>query len=450
MNRREYFLKALRAGAGKKRVWVNSVFTVVQGVAPGFTVEDYPYRLVQTEEGLFFNDPSTGGLTLIDDPIPDEPLFEFQEELFLQPGDIENYAGPGELHTTYGNAYVNQMLLVIPFGPTIPFIAGYVDVEVIEGEVVKRLIDDPENDDGVSLAPDGKIYCRQYLTFCDYALATVGYAPQAVVSVTPKSMQGHPDRRKLRDALVKEFEGKLDDPAVVAKIGDALEKLDYDWLRDDPSFQFYMSDPGKLMSGVRKKLFSMVGGESPFSDGTTVEFIAKSLEEGIDTDHMVALNNSLRYGSYNRGSQTKLGGESTKTIYRMLGTARITEVDCQTRVGIPTKITAFNKKRMVGYYILEQGQSLLLTAENVNTYVGKVVDMRSPLSCKAGREPDTGEPGKGKNVCAHCMGVALAEQPNGLSAAAAGLGGRFLTLFLKKMHAGSLKTTKWDFKERIS
>lgn len=450
MLKRDFFLKGLRAGAGKKRAWVNSLFTVVTGVAPGFKLETFAYSLEQTEQGLAFHDPATGGLTLIEDAPHGEPLLEFLEELVLQPGDIDNYEGPGELRTTYGNAFINQIVLVYPFGNTIPFISGHFNLDTVEAEIVKRLIDDPVEDDGESLAPDGKIYTRQYLMFCDYALSNVAYAPIAVVSTTPKSMMGHPDRYRIRDEEMQKYAGRLNDPAVVAAIGEVLEKLDYEYLRDDPSFQFYMSDPGKLMSGVRKKLFYMFGGESPFEDGTTVEFIAKSLVEGLDTDHMQVINNSLRYGSYSRGSQTKLGGESTKTIYRMLGTAQITEEDCGTLVGIPTQITAFNKKRMTGYYILEAGRSVLLNAENIDRYVGQVVDMRTPMACKTGRDPTTGEPGKGKNVCARCMGVALAEQPNGLAAAAAGLGGRFLTLFLKKMHSGSLKTAKWDFKARIS
>ncbi|MFO5979439.1 hypothetical protein ACLBSL_32665, partial [Klebsiella pneumoniae] len=87
---------------------------------------------------------------------------------------------------------------------------------------------------------------------------------------------------------------------------------------------FYDTKHSKLFGGVRKKVFGMFGGEAPFQDGTSVEYIGKSLEEGIDTDHMPVMNNSLRYGSYNRGAQTALGGESTKTNYRMVGTVRIT------------------------------------------------------------------------------------------------------------------------------
>jgi hypothetical protein len=452
MNKREFFLKGLHAGAALKRTWVNSLMSVVVGQAAGFHVEPYPYQVRINEQGMFFNDPERGGeVTYLEDYTPGEPLLHFLDEFILNPGELVNYVGDQPLVTTYGNVLVNYMMLVLPFGATIPFIAGQVDVEKqVESEIVKRLIDDPVEDDGVSPAPDGKIYVRQYLKFCDYALSLMAYGPLVVTSVSPKSLQGHPDRDKVRAEEMEKNKDRLDDPATVAKIGARLGELDMEWLKDDPSFGFYMSNKGKLLDAARKRQFYMFGGESPFEDGTSVQFIHKSLEEGIDTDHMTVMNNSTRAGSYNRGAQTKLGGESTKTIYRMLGTTRIVEDDCGTPFGIPTKITAFNKKRMTGYYIQQNGKSLLLTDENIDQYVGKIVDMRSAMSCRTGRNAETGEPGKGKNVCAACMGTALSEQPNGLSAATAGLGGRFLTLFLKKMHGSTLRTTHWDLKERIT
>lgn len=456
MLKRDFFVKALNAGAGKKRAWVNSVFSLVVGHAPGFKDTHYWYK-TKIEDGLMYfkdpdhdmivhADPNLGGAgpdqaawTQIDDYVPGQPLFGWKDELVIQPSEVQNYLSTEPLATTYGNAFFNHMALVLPFGKTLPYMTGKIDVKDIEKEIVERLIDDPADDDGLHNAPDGKIYARQYLHFCDNALSLMAYATSIVASASRKSMVAHPQRNAVRAALVEQYKDQLNDPAIVAKIGNALEDLDREWLKGDVSEGFYKSDDSKFFGGTRKRMFYMFGGESPFEDGTQVQFIQKSLEEGIDTNHMEVMNNSTRFGSYNRGAQTKLGGESTKTIYRMLGTVRIAMPDCGTQVGVPTIVDDYSVKAIVGFTILNGTENILLTQDNVKSYMGQTVHLRGPGVCKA----------EGKNTCAVCAGKALSEQPNGLAAAAAGLGGRFLSLFLKKMHAGALKTTKWDWRRLL-
>ena len=165
---------------------------------------------------------------------------------------------------------------------------------------------------------------------------------------------------------------------------------------------------------------------------------------------MPVMNNSLRYGSYNRGAQTALGGESTKTIYRMVGTVRIIEDDCKTHIGVPTRVDKFNSGELVGYTMVENGKSILITSELISQLLGKVIEIRGPMTCKSGRDVEKGILGRDKNICATCAGKALAENPNGIPAAAAGVGGRFLSIFMSKMHSATLKTVKWDKAARLS
>ena len=227
-----------------------------------------------------------------------------------------------------------------------------------------------------------------------------------------------------------------------------MKDVDDAYLAGDDSEEFYKSK--KKLEGARKKVHYMFGAESAFSDGTKVELIAKSLEEGIDMDKLPVMFNSLRAGSYNRGKQTALGGESTKTIYRMVGTARIVEQDCQTHIGIPVFLMPFIAKDLIGYGMVENGKTTILTAEIMASRMGTLIDVRGPMTCKSGRDVDRGILGKGKNICAVCAGASLAENPNGIPAAAAGVGGRFLSLFLSKMHATVLRTVEWDMHTRIT
>lgn len=449
MNIRDYFLNALNAGAADRRAWVTSVFSLVQESADAWQDDPYPYRLTRQDDGYYYvaphdgNGPQKNELQKIEGATnTDEPLLRFSDRCLIGKGDVLNHQAEHPIDTPYGNVLFNHHVLVVPLGTEIPFQEGHINIGKIEGIIVERLTDDPpvDDDDG-QRSPDGVIYAREYVEFADRALSMVAYNDISVQSITEKSLTGHPDRHKRRAELEAEYEGRLTDPAIIAKIGDELEKLDREWLTGDPSMNFYTVKSGKYFGDVRKKLYYMFGAEAPFSDGTTVDYIAKSLEEGIDVDNFPALVNSLREGSHKRGSLTQLGGESTKTIYRMLGTVRIVEDNCGTTLGLPKDITARNKNRFLGFWVIDSaGENVVLTTRNIDEYVGKTPYLRNPLTCKT----------EGRDVCRRCVGEANAEQPDGIAATAAQVGGRFLNSMLKSMHASSLKTSKWDYMSKIS
>ncbi|MNK85289.1 hypothetical protein D3C87_1051640 [compost metagenome] len=448
MQIREYFMKGLEQGLHKKRQWMNCLFSVVYNINE--FEHHYDYRLYKDEQGLFFFVPgSKDQKEYIEGYKEDVALLHFRDEFILQPNELINYTGPGPLKTCYGNVFVNHLCLILPFGSIFPFQAGLFNLGKIESEILTRLIDDPPgNEDPLIRAPDGKIYVSQYLMFSEHILTLPAYSDGLVTATTKKSLMASPDRNRVRDKWIADNPERLTDPAAIAELSNVLKKLDDEYLSGDESEEFYRSK--KKLEGARKKVHYMFGGESAFSDGTKVELIAKSLEEGIDMDKLPVMFNSLRAGSYNRGKQTALGGESTKTIYRMVGTARIVEHDCGTHIGVPTVLYPFIAKDLVGYSMVKDGKTIVLTPELLQQNMFKTIDVRGPMACKTGRDVDKGILGKGKNICAVCAGSALAENPNGIPAAAAGVGGRFLSLFLAKMHATVLRTVQWNMESRIT
>lgn len=461
MNKRDFFIKGLQSGAGKKRAWVMACFSYIVKDGPRQLFPDYPYRLFKVGEDLYFIDPEPvnptpatellpANLTKIDDYVQGEPLFEWLEPFTLNPGELENYQEPTPLITTPGNVYVNHLIFCLPLGSVIPFMSGHIDMGKVGDKILQLLVDDPDDDDGVSRHPEGKIYCRQLNMHNEYALTLTAWAEDNVVPITPKSLTGHPDREKVKAEEINKYKDRLNDPAIIARIGNKLEALDLEYMQGDPSFNFYMSKKTKLVSGSRKKQFYMFGGEAPFEDGTTMEFISKSLEDGLDINHMQVMVNTQRAGSFSRGFQTRLGGEKTKTIYRMLGTVSVESGDCGDTVGIPIEVNLRFAKSLIGFYHLVNSQPVLITEDNIKALDGTTINLRLPAACKNDSKKKDNEPGKGKNICSVCSGVALAQMPEGIPAAAAAVGGRFMTLALKKMHASSLKTTRWSHQQQIT
>ncbi len=442
MTKNEFFLAAMNAGMFLKRRWINNVFYMTRG-----EVSDNDHWFIRRDsEGIYFNNPETNQFEKIDGITdPNQALLSFQDRITINPGDVGNYVNndAGDLpplDVPAGNVFYNHLCLFLCFGSLIPFQTGFIDIGKIEGIIAEKLIDDPDdNDDPDAMAPDGKIYVRQLQKFVDHSMSLLALAPYEVTSVSRKSLQGHPDGLKVKQEEIERNKERLNDPSVIAKIGDVTEKLDKEWLKDDPTSKFYRVKESKYYSDIRRRQFYMFGGESPFGDGTTVEFISKSLEQGIDTDKLPTLWNSLRYGSFNRGKQTQLGGESTKTIYKMLGTYKIAEEDCGTKVHLPIKVLPEIANTFIGHYHVVNGENIIITRDNIESLIGTTVNLRTLITCKT----------PGFAVCAICAGSAMSIRPDGLAAGSGGVGGRFLTAFLKAMHKATLKTTKWNFKERL-
>lgn len=430
MDKRSYFLKAI-PHCYNLREWVFSIFSVIVEAPDAYKSNPYPYRVVRQENGIYFVNPELdGALTELYIADRNDPIYYARELFVINNGDIANYQGEEPLPSTYASYLVNYLALAVPYGSTVPYQNGYYSAQAVERIVEPIAIDD--DPDPLAKPPAGKLFMRQVTQSADNLLSIVAYNSLFVNSVTKKSMFGHPLARQLRDELMTKYKDQLTDPAIVTRIGDALEALDREWLKDDPSYDFYVQ--AKSFAITRKKMYYMFGAESAFSDGTVVEFMPRSLAEGIDVEKLPAMINSLREGSFNRGAQTALGGEATKTIYRMMGTVTIEGDDCGTRVGIPRYINPVKPEAFLGFYLIEGDQDVLITPANLQQYVGKSPVMRDPMTCKASR----------KNVCKRCVGTVNTEIEHGLPSAIANTGGVFLSVFLALMHGRVLKTKRYN------
>ena len=70
--------------------------------------------------------------------------------------------------------------------------------------------------------------------------------------------------------------------------------------------------------------------------------------------------------------------------------------DCGTSKTIPITITNKNATEYIYRYIVENGKIIQLTSDNINKYIGKTVNMRTPMYCVG--------TGKNKCLCNKCAG----------------------------------------------
>lgn len=436
MHKRDYFLKALRAGAFRYKKWVIQAFSITRNDYVPEDVQEildhFPYELHFNASGYFFFDPEDGHKAVfLEGCLKGEPAFAFREEVVVAKGELDNL--DRGVTTTYGNLLANQTLLVYPFGNKIPYMEGRIDIPRIEKVIERRLQDNPK---AGGVEDPNAIYVHEYQRYNEAALSLAGFTQLCVASATPKTMTTDPKIKVRREELLKQYADRLHDPVIQAKIDQELIAMDKAWLKGDPGEGFYIKD--KSYDVVRKKTFLLQGAEQGFD--VAGEVIPTSLNEGWDIQHLPAMGNSLREGSYNRGALTALGGEATKFNYRIFQNTVVSEEDCGSPYGMEVVIPAGEAAAFVSSSVITPKGLVELTEANIQQYVDRKVLIRSPIYCRT----------QGANFCATCIGKKIATTPHGISTYAADIGSTFMGIMLKSMHGKSLSIAEFEIDKAIN
>ena len=434
MNKRDYFIAACRAEEFRRSNWVISVFAVLREDPEKWKADNYPYRIVQLPTGMWYVNPENRDeLLKIEDAKPNEPMYHPGRLLTITKGEFPNLQ-KDRATVTYGNLLVNFTSVIWPFGNKVPYQEGEITASGMEALIVRRLRDTPEEGQA---REDKFIYVDEYLKFANSMFYLAGLSQICVPAGSVKAMTSSPDIIPLRNKLIAENKDRLHDAATVAKIDAELVKADKAWIKGDAAEHFFLS--GKAYNIIRKKLFLQMGAEMGLDESQNVEYIPQSLAEGWDISKFPAMNNTLRAGSFNRGAQTMLGGESVKWLLRASSNMSVTMDDCGSKLGNLAVISEGNKSKWVGFSIVGDQGPIKVTEENVGSYLGKTLMVRSPMYCKA---PKT-------DFCKICVGDRLAANPTALSSAVAKYGSDFLLLFMAAAHAKALILAKMDYTKTI-
>ena len=175
MNKRDFYLAAIKAEAFLITAWNISCFSIVQEGSEDWKKNPYPYRIVQLGNGHHFVSPDdTTQLVKIIDAPAGQPLFKRLEGVTIDVGELPNVNKT--IYTTYTNILVNALMVIRPFRNKIEFITGRFSAKKIEGMLEKRLAERPENWDGapeeVEGDPDNLIH-QVLLWQLDYLLMGV-------------------------------------------------------------------------------------------------------------------------------------------------------------------------------------------------------------------------------------------------------------------------------------
>ena len=325
------------------------------------------------------------------------------------------------IETTVGRLVMNAILVKDPFKDKIDFINEEFNNKSLEKKYIHGKF------------KDGEITVEEFTRYLDLVMYIEGFANTLSLSATEKAITPPPGKeafkKKMIEGIVKEY-GKdaLKNPTIMAKLEKALSEFDDEYLKGDEANGRLIS--GKVKNMARKKLFLTFGIGNSFKH--EAEPVIDSLDKGIgkDPEKLAILFNDARAGSFSRGAETQQGGVIAKETLRATSDVKILDKDCGNKIYIPILVTKENRVDLVDRYIFDK-KLLLLTKENIDSYIGKVVNMRSPLYCKLEN-----------HLCKYCTGVMLGKYENGVSILATTFGGTVLKESLSKFHGSNLEIVK--------
>jgi len=243
---------------------------------------------------------------------------------------------------------------------------------------------------------ENKINRKQFNSYIEHRDA-LGYWLNGMLAhtISEKMLKPLDKVEKKKAELIKQYEKELSEGNidVMTQISDELVAYAKELLKDDPGMDLYLS--GDLDFGNNYKNNAILKGAVVNKITDEYDFISSSFMSGIEIKDIPAHANSILASQYPASIATADAGYMGKKLLALL---QMMEVDydiedCGTKHLVPIKITKTNSKDMLYTYIDNgSGQLIMLDRDNISSYIGKTVMMRSPMTCVTDK------------ICSKCAG----------------------------------------------
>lgn len=160
-----------------------------------------------------------------------------------------------------------------------------------------------------------------------------------------------------------------------------------------------------------------------------------SLEEGIPKEDLAVFADVLTGGSLSRAVGTRSGGYEAKKLSASFQGVKLATKgsDCHTKHTVKLVLNKHLAGLLNKRYIMVGSRPVLLTTDNMSQYMGKVINLRSPMYCADEQYC---------NICSGELYYEMGVENVGLITNI--IGGSLTTLSMKKMHNTSVELAKMD------
>jgi hypothetical protein len=200
---------------------------------------------------------------------------------------------------------------------------------------------------------------------------------------------------KKRNELFEKFKTDIanNNLSVTEQIEKELIELDKSEKVGDPFFEWYQSgSSGKMgYSGDFKISHIMVGGV-PRGIGTGEFHVSTSnYIDGTKKEELAIFADQMVIAAFMRAKNTAVSGYMSKQITSVFQSLQLAKYgsDCETKRSMSIVITDSMKDTYVGSYL---SNGIKLTYDNIDKYLNKSIDIRSPIICED------------EKICSKCAG----------------------------------------------
>lgn len=247
-----------------------------------------------------------------------------------------------------------------------------------------------------------------------------------------------PDSVKQRkEELISKHKKAIDDGDIftATKIEKELIEMSKEIMKNLPDYEIYESGARGSFGNNFKNTSIMRGPIKNLANPDSVKISTHSLDEGIPPEELPYYADLLTQASFQRAVGTQDGGYEGKKLAAAFQSVVLDEPnsDCKTDATLKIELKPEYAKLFLYRYINVNGKLVLLTTDNIDSYKGKFVNVRSPLFCK------------GDQICSKCAGelyYLMGIRNVGLLTNR--VGSSILNAALKAFHDMSLKVVELD------
>lgn len=334
-----------------------------------------------------------------------EPVIPRNTYIKLKAGQ---YINKKDIETTPGLLLFNKLFVEGTFESIVP--DSYYN-EVLDKKGISKFLNIIA--DGVS---NGKIDGFNHVLPFMKRFEFYGYMMMGGLckSYTPGTANTDKEIRAARDKMLNELP---ENPtlAQMVEVEDKLVDMAKKKLENDPGMTLFKSGArGSFENNY--KMDNVIIGPILNPNSGEYDFVTSNFNDGIQKKDIPAIGNSVVNGSYPKAVGTADAGHKTKQFYMGFQSLKVgpSGSNCGTKKTIKVLITSNNKDNYVDSYIMENDKLVLLTKDNINSYVGKVVNKRTPQYCISDDICEVCAGKRYRNVGITEIGASSVALPNGL------------------------------------
>ena len=393
-------------------------------------------KIVNTEKEFLLNlTPDDITFDLLIDLFADRRNGDKVKQSKFKPNDImvlekRDYFNKSDIETTVGRFILNKFLI-----EKLGFIevTGYVNEELTSSSYDKCI----ESLITIALRED-KITTNQMKEYVDYR-DWLGFQCNALIttSFTPDVLKIPKEVKALKSELLKKYKTELEngDQRIAEEIEKTLVAKTMEVLKDDNGLDVFVSGARGSVKNNLKNIILMRGATLNPNTGK-YDIVTTSLMDGMEKKDIPSSGNAIVMGAYPKAVGTADSGYLSKQLLSGMQTEILDEAgtDC----GTDKTITMILEKGDVSEYtyrnINDNGKVVLLTPSSINKYLGKKINVYSPLFCC------------GDKICNKCAGKQFTKF---IGLETSKIATTLTNLNMKKFHDNTIKNVKFDMKDLL-